>query len=103
MTKSRRIRSVGNAARMANRIAYRLLVGKPEGKGPLERPRRRWVDNIKMDLGEILSGGMDWINLESKALSMIVDAPWYVPNTVIRRNLQIQTVKVESRRYRFQY
>jgi hypothetical protein len=38
-------------------------VGKPEGKRPLERPRRRWVDNIKMDLKEIRWGGMDWINL----------------------------------------
>jgi hypothetical protein len=36
-----------------NRNAYRLLVGKPERKRPLERPRRRWVDNIRMDLGEV--------------------------------------------------
>jgi hypothetical protein len=42
---------------------YRILVGKPEGKGPLQRPRRRWVDNIKMDLKEIECGGMDWIDL----------------------------------------
>jgi hypothetical protein len=35
------------------RNAYRILMGKPEGKRPLERPRRRWVDNIKIDLGEI--------------------------------------------------
>jgi hypothetical protein len=41
------------------RIAYRLLVGKPEGKGPLGRPRRTWVDNIKMDLLEIGWGGVD--------------------------------------------
>jgi hypothetical protein len=39
-----------------NRNAYRLLVGKPEGKRPLGRPRRRWVDNIKMDLGEVEMG-----------------------------------------------
>jgi hypothetical protein len=38
-------------------------VGKPEGKKPLERPRRRWVNNIKMDLREMERGGMDWINL----------------------------------------
>jgi hypothetical protein len=44
------------------RIAYRLLVGKPEGKRPLGRPRRRWVDNIRMDLGEGL-GDVDWIGL----------------------------------------
>jgi hypothetical protein len=41
------------------RIAYRLLVGKPEGKNPLGRPRRKWVDNIKIDLLEIGWGGMD--------------------------------------------
>jgi hypothetical protein len=42
---------------------YRILVGKPEGKTPLGRPRRRWEDNIKMDLKEIGWGGMDWIDL----------------------------------------
>jgi hypothetical protein len=42
---------------------YRILVGKPEGKRPLGRPRRRWVDNIKMDLTEIGWDGMDWIDL----------------------------------------
>jgi hypothetical protein len=41
----------------------RALVGKPEGKGPLERARRRWEDNIKMDLQEVGCGGMDWIEL----------------------------------------
>jgi hypothetical protein len=40
-----------------------ILVGKPEGKGPLGRPRRRWVDDVEMDLREIGSVGMDWINL----------------------------------------
>jgi hypothetical protein len=44
------------------RNAYRLLVGKPEGKSPLGRPRRGWEDNIKMDLLEIGWGGVDWIN-----------------------------------------
>jgi hypothetical protein len=44
------------------RIAYRLLVGKPEGKRPLGRPRRRWVD-IRMDLGEVGWGDVDWIGL----------------------------------------
>ena len=42
---------------------YRILVGKPEGKRPLGRPRRRWEDNIKMDLQEVVCGGMDWIEL----------------------------------------
>jgi len=41
---------------------YRILVGKPEGKRPLGRPRRRWKDNIKMDLQEVGSGGMDWMS-----------------------------------------
>jgi hypothetical protein len=44
--------------------AYRILVRNPEGKRPLGRPRRRWVDNIKMDLREIGWGGMDWTNLD---------------------------------------
>jgi hypothetical protein len=45
------------------RNAYRLLVRKPEGKRPLGRPRRRWVDNIRMDLGEVRWGDVDWIGL----------------------------------------
>jgi hypothetical protein len=45
------------------RATYRLLVGKPEGKRPLGRPRRRWVDNIRMDLGGIGWGGVDWIDV----------------------------------------
>jgi hypothetical protein len=64
MMKLRRMRWAGHVARMGEtRNAYRLLVGKPEGKRPLGRPRRRWVDNIKMDLGEIGWDGMDWIEL----------------------------------------
>jgi hypothetical protein len=47
----------------ATRNAYRILVGKPEGKRPLGRRRRRWVDNIKIDLGEIGWDGRDWIEL----------------------------------------
>jgi hypothetical protein len=45
------------------RNAYRLLVGKPEGKRPLDRPKRRWVDNIRMDPGEVGWGDVDWIGL----------------------------------------
>jgi hypothetical protein len=45
------------------RNVYRLLVGKPEGNRPLGRPSRRWVDNIKMDLGEVGWGDVDWIGL----------------------------------------
>ena len=42
---------------------YRVLVGKPEGKKPLGRPRRRWEDNVKMDLQEVGCEGVDWIEL----------------------------------------
>jgi hypothetical protein len=45
------------------RGAYRILVGRPEGKRPLGRPRRRWEDNVKMDLQEVGWEGMDWIEL----------------------------------------
>jgi hypothetical protein len=62
--KSRRMRWVAHVERMgAKRDVYRLLVGKPEGKKPLGRPRCRWIDNIKMDLLEIGLGGVDWIGL----------------------------------------
>jgi hypothetical protein len=64
MIKSKRMRWAGHVAHMwENDNAYRILVGKPEGKRPLGRPRRMWEDNIKMDLREIGWGGMDWINL----------------------------------------
>jgi len=46
-----------------SRGVYRVLVGKPEGKRPLERPRCRWEDNMKMDLQEVGCGSMDWIEL----------------------------------------
>ena len=62
--KSRRMRWVGHVARMGEeRGAYRVLVGKPEGKRQLGRPRRRWVDNIRMDLQEVGCGYVDWIGL----------------------------------------
>ena len=52
--KSRRMRWAGNVARMEEgRVVRKVLVGKPEGKRPLGRPRRRWEDNIKMDLQEV--------------------------------------------------
>jgi hypothetical protein len=54
----------GHVARLGEkRNGYRLLVGKPEGKRPLGRPERRWVDNIKMNLLEISWGGVEWIGL----------------------------------------
>jgi hypothetical protein len=64
MIKSRRMRWAGHIALTGEkRNACRLLVGKPERKRPLGRPRRRWVDNIKMDLREIEWDGMDSIDL----------------------------------------
>jgi hypothetical protein len=60
MIKSRRVRWAGLVARMGEkRDAYRILMGKSEGKRPLRRPRLRWVDNIKIDPKEIGWGGMD--------------------------------------------
>jgi hypothetical protein len=62
--KSRRMRWVGHVAQMGEKMnAYRLLVGKPGGKRPVERPRCRLVDNIRMDLGEVGWGDVDWIGL----------------------------------------
>jgi hypothetical protein len=62
--KLRRMRWVGHVARMGEkRNVYRLLVGKPEGSRPLGRPRRRWIDNIKMDLLEVRLNVVDWIGL----------------------------------------
>ena len=64
MIKSRRMRWAGNVARMGERRGvYRVLVGKPDGKRPLGRPRRRWEFNIKMAPQEVGCGGMDWIDL----------------------------------------
>jgi len=58
------VRWAGHVARMGERRGvYRVWVGKPEGKRPLGRPRRRWEDYIKIDLKEVECGGMDWIEL----------------------------------------
>jgi hypothetical protein len=51
------------STKLEKRNAYRILMGKPEGKTPLGRPRRRWMNNIKIDLREIGWDGMDWIDL----------------------------------------
>jgi len=62
--KSRRMRWAQNVARMGEeRGVYRVLLGKPERKRPMGRPRQRWVDNIRMDLQEVECGYMDWIGL----------------------------------------
>jgi hypothetical protein len=64
MIKSRRMRWAGHVARMGEkRNAYGLLVGKPEGRRPLGRPRRRWVYNIRKDNVEVGWGDVDWIGL----------------------------------------
>jgi hypothetical protein len=64
--KARRMRWAGHVARIQEkRNAYRLLVGKPEGRRPLGRPRRRWLDNIRMDLVEVGWGDVDWIGFGS--------------------------------------
>jgi hypothetical protein len=64
MMKSWRMRLVEHVERLgAKRNSYRILVGKPEGKRPLRKRRRRWEDNIKMDLREMGRGGMNWTDL----------------------------------------
>ena len=64
VVKSRRMRWAGHVARMGeDRGVHRVLVGKPEGTRPLGRPRRRWEDNIKMDLQEVGGGRGDWMEL----------------------------------------
>jgi len=58
------MRWAGHVERMGEEMGvYRVFLGKPEGKRPLRRPRRRWVDNIRMDLQEVGCGYMDWIGL----------------------------------------
>jgi hypothetical protein len=63
MIKPRRMRWARHVARMGKRNTYRVLVGKPGGKTPVGRPRRRLEDNIKIDLREVQRGTMDWIHL----------------------------------------
>jgi hypothetical protein len=85
--KSRRMRWAGHVARMGEeRRVYKVLVGKPEGKRPLGRPRRRWEDGIRMDLREIGLEGVDWTRLAqdrdrwravvSAVMNLRVLAPW---------------------------
>jgi hypothetical protein len=67
--KTRRIRWAGHVARMGEgRGVYAVLVGRPEGKRPLGRPRRRWEDNIKLDLREIGIDGTNWIQLAQDSI-----------------------------------
>jgi hypothetical protein len=81
--KSRRMRWAGHVARMVEGGGiYRVLVGRPEGKRPLGRHRRRWEDNIKLDLREIGIDGANWIRLAQNRVQW-----WTFVNTVI--NLQV--------------
>ncbi|KAJ4429661.1 hypothetical protein ANN_21862 [Periplaneta americana] len=83
--KSRRLRWAGHVTRMGeSRNAYRVLIGRPEGKRPLERPRRRWEDNIKMDLREVGYDGRDWINLAQ-------DRDQWRPYVRAAMNLRVRT------------
>ena len=77
--KSKRMKWAGHVACMGEwRGVYRVLVGKPEGKRPLRRPRRRWKDNIKMDLQELGCGAVDWIELAQGR-----DRCWALVNAVM--------------------
>jgi hypothetical protein len=85
--KSRRMRWTGHVARMGvKRSVYRALVGKPEGKNPLGRPRRRWEDNIKMDIQGVESVCMDWIELAQDR-----DRWWTLVNAVMNSRVPCNT------------
>jgi hypothetical protein len=76
--KSRRMRWAGHVAYMRRRGAYRVLVGRPEGKRPLGRHSRRWEGNIKPDLQEVICEVMDWIELAQDG-----DRWWALVNAVM--------------------
>jgi hypothetical protein len=77
--KARRMRWAGHVAHMGEvRSAYNILVGRPEGRRPLGRPRHRWEHNMKMDIREIVFGDVDWINLAQDR-----DTRWALVNTVM--------------------
>jgi hypothetical protein len=81
--KSKKMRWAGHVACLGEgRGVYRVLVGRPEGKRPLGRPRHRWEDNIKMDLREIGIGGVNWIQLAQDWVQW-----WACVNTVM--NLRV--------------
>jgi hypothetical protein len=83
MIKSKTMRRPGHVGRIGDkRNAYRILTGEPEGKRPLGRPGRRWMNNIKIDLTEIGWGGMGWIDLAQDR-----DQWWALVNTVM--NLRV--------------
>jgi len=73
--KSKRMRWAGHVERMEERRGiYKVLVGKPEGKRPLGRPRHRWEDHSKMNLQEVVCGGVDWIEGDGDRWRALVNA-----------------------------
>ena len=87
VVKSRRMRWAGHVARLGEgRVLHRVLVGKPEGKRPFGRPRRRWEDNIKMDLQEVGGGGGDWMELAQDR------DRWRAPVSAVR-NLRVPKMR----------
>jgi hypothetical protein len=83
MIKSRRIRWAGHVAHLGERRSvYGVLVGKPEGRRPLGRPRRRWKDTIKMGIRGVGCGSMEWIELAQDG-----DSWWALVNAVM--NLRV--------------
>jgi hypothetical protein len=85
--KSKRMRLAGHVARIGEeRNVHRVLMGKPEGKRPHGRPRRKWEDEIRMDLREIGWGGVDWIQLAQDR-----DRWWALVNTVM--NLRVLALR----------
>jgi hypothetical protein len=95
--KSRRMRWTGHVAHMGEESnVYRVLAGKPEGRRPLGRPRRRWEDGLKMDLLEIGWGGVEWIHLAQdrdlwQALVNAVTNLWVLSYDIIMHNLTTWT------------
>ena len=89
VVKSRRMRWAGHVARMGEgRGVHRVLMGKPEGRRPLGRPRRRWEDNIKTDLQELGGGFGDWMEMAQdrdrwRALVNTVTRKWCGINSVV--------------------
>jgi len=78
VVKSRRMRWAGYMTRMGEgRDVYRVLMGKPEGKRPLGRPRRRWEDNIKTDLQEVGGGCGDWMELAQGRYDILINCNWF--------------------------
>jgi len=86
VVKSRRMRWAGHVARMGGRGVYMVLVWKPEGKRPLGRPRRRWEDNIKMDLQEVGGAFAGWMELNQDR-----DRRWALVSTVM--NLRVPKMR----------